>query len=53
MSVLLWWSLASVVVSVFVGAFLAHARHEPETLDLDLTSPERPEAPASTPVDIR
>jgi hypothetical protein len=43
MTFLLWWSVASVTVSIFVGAFLAHARREPETLHLDL----RPGEPAS------
>jgi hypothetical protein len=54
MSVLLWWALASVFVSVFVGAFLSFGRRELEVLDLDLSSPELPEAAAGKPrVDSR
>ena len=56
MSVLLWWALASVFVSLFVGAFLSFGRRELEILDLDLdlSSPELPEAAARKPrVDSR
>lgn len=37
-TVLLWWSLASIAVSLVVGALLALGQSEPETIDLDLIS---------------
>ena len=54
---LLWWSLASIAVSLFVGAFLQYGRHETETLDLDLDveldlgGPQITAPPPGVPVD--
>jgi hypothetical protein len=51
MTVLFWWALASVIVSVFIGAFLERGRHASEILELDLSSPEVPDPVSSAPVD--
>lgn len=46
MTILLWWTLASTCVSLFLGAFLAYARREDETLDLDLEADLAPQPDA-------
>jgi hypothetical protein len=43
MTILLWWTLASTCVSLFLGAFLAYARREDETLHLDLDAELNPQ----------
>ena len=41
MMLLLWWGIASVAVSLFVGAFLVQGRRMPErTIDLDRVEPQ-------------
>lgn len=56
MTVLLWWSLASIAVSLVLGAFLGFGRRGAETsdvIDLDALSGQlaSPTTAASHPVD--
>lgn len=53
MAILLWWSLASICVSLFLGAFLSFGHRDPERerqLDLD---GDRHRAAPSDPVTTR
>ena len=36
MTILLWWTVVSVGVSLFVGAFLSYGHRDDETLNLNL-----------------
>lgn len=42
MTILLWWTVVSIGVSVFVGAFLSYGHRDDETLHLDFDTSDAP-----------